>query len=313
MYVMFGILVFLLLLSWPVEFWRRKRDICKVKALCAEEKFQILDDLIAPFGYAYVPAQDVFTARVDAWQREFGYRAFYDEMAANLHMVFDCLPVYFDYQGRTWLIEFWKGQYGINTGCEIGVYRAERVLAAEELRYARFESVGDREIPNLSMTFSKIDMDGKTSKCHILAKLHARHWWLAAFRMGCFSWPDALALCATVTLLSDEMAEAFLRGLLNAGCRRTDIHRCRCKVSFSFLGTESPRKQGGLRRIRARVSQWENHLGCKLYLWLTRPFASSVDRLLYLYYHLPFAFRKWLRLKRWKRHRSGHPGERRRA
>ena len=43
-------------------------------------------------------------------------------MAPRFQMVFDALPVYFDYQKKTWLIEFWKGQYGINTGAEIGIY-----------------------------------------------------------------------------------------------------------------------------------------------------------------------------------------------
>ena len=33
-------------------------------------------------------------------------------------MVFETLPVYFDYAGKTWLIQIWKGQYGICTGCE---------------------------------------------------------------------------------------------------------------------------------------------------------------------------------------------------
>ena len=33
-------------------------------------------------------------------------------------MVFETLPVYFDYAGKTWLIQIWKGQYGICTECE---------------------------------------------------------------------------------------------------------------------------------------------------------------------------------------------------
>ena len=39
-------------------------------------------------------------------------------------MIIDAYPVYFDYQDKTWMIEFWRGQYGINTGAEIGVYHA---------------------------------------------------------------------------------------------------------------------------------------------------------------------------------------------
>ena len=33
-----------------------------------------------------------------------------------MEYVFMCLPVYFDYGGKTWLMEFWKGGYGITAG-----------------------------------------------------------------------------------------------------------------------------------------------------------------------------------------------------
>ena len=39
-------------------------------------------------------------------------------------MIIDCEPVRFYYGGKKWLIELWKGQYGMTTGCEIGVYTA---------------------------------------------------------------------------------------------------------------------------------------------------------------------------------------------
>jgi Domain of unknown function (DUF4474) len=34
-----------------------------------------------------------------------------------------CVAVYLPVaKGKTWMIELWKGQYGLMTGCEIGVY-----------------------------------------------------------------------------------------------------------------------------------------------------------------------------------------------
>ena len=39
-------------------------------------------------------------------------------------MIIDCEPINFEYNGKKWLIEFWKGQYDLTTGCEIGVYKA---------------------------------------------------------------------------------------------------------------------------------------------------------------------------------------------
>lgn len=62
-------------------------------------------------------------------------------------MVFDALPIYFDYAGETWLIEFWKGQYGINTGGEVGVYHAGKVVPERYYRIAHFEAVEDQDMP----------------------------------------------------------------------------------------------------------------------------------------------------------------------
>lgn len=66
-------------------------------------------------------------------------------------MVFNALPVYFDYDGRTWLIEFWKGQYGLHTGCEIGVYCSDRILRPAERSAELFHAVSDEEL--LPMSF----------------------------------------------------------------------------------------------------------------------------------------------------------------
>lgn len=129
MYLFFGIAFLLLLFFFCINFFRRKRIIKKLCSMCMQEKCDLLNELVEPFGYSYISSQDLFTSRQDAFQRAFGYCALYDRAAFRFHMIFDCLPVYFDYRGKTWLIEFWKGQYGINTGCEIGVYYADRILA----------------------------------------------------------------------------------------------------------------------------------------------------------------------------------------
>ena len=61
----------------------------------------------------------------------------------RFQMVFDALPIYFDYRGRTWLIELWKGQYGINTGAELGIYHADKILSESEYKTALFTAAED--------------------------------------------------------------------------------------------------------------------------------------------------------------------------
>lgn len=118
MYILLFILPLLLILLF-VNHFRRKRIIEKVRSLCSDDKLLLFDGLIEPFGYKYLPATDLFATRIHAPQREFGYAALYAKSAPHINLIFDSLPVYFNYDGRTWLLEFRKGQYGIHTGAKM--------------------------------------------------------------------------------------------------------------------------------------------------------------------------------------------------
>lgn len=288
MYLFFGIFFLILLFFFILNFCRRKKIIKKVCSMTPKEKCETLNGLLGPFGYAYVPSQDVITSRIDAWQREFGYHALFDKAASYAGMVMDCLPVYFDYQGRTWLTEFWKGQYGISTGCEIGVYYADRILEQEELAHTLFHCAEDADMLHLSFMLSK---DTKT-----LVKLKDRHWWLTAFLPGYFSYPADLCMHISVTLHSHEMAEAFAQGLIRAGYCPDEICLCGRTVSFVFAG--SVKVCGFFRKLKNCIAQFFNRFWCKIFRFVTRPFCRIGDRILYLYYFLPAAFRKMLRIKK---------------
>ena len=73
-------------------------------------------------GFIYNSEKNVFYSAKNAWQKNFGYCHLYDVCAPILHMIIDTEPVKFYYNKRNWLIVFWKGQYGITTGGEVGVY-----------------------------------------------------------------------------------------------------------------------------------------------------------------------------------------------
>lgn len=290
MYLFFTLFFLVLLFFVCFNFWRRKKIIKKICLMCMKEKCYLLDKLIKPFGYSYVLSQDIFTSRIDAWQREFGYCALFDKAASRFNMVFDCLPVYFPYQNRTWMIEFWKGQYGINTGCEIGVYYADRILTKEELQQTLFQCADDEDMLKMSLTLVKDN--------EVIAELCEKHWWLTAFSMGNFSNPRDLSLQACITFPAKEMAIAFANGLVRAGYCPEEIRLCCNTVTFTFSG--SAQVYGIFKKLRIRIVQWINHFWCRVYLFVTRPFHLSIDRILYLYYYLPFAFRKMLRIKKFK-------------
>lgn len=254
------------------------------------EKCELLSSLIAPFGYCYDSQEDIISSRNDAWQREMGYTALFDRAAASFNMVFDYLPVYFPYQDRTWLIEFWKGQYGINTGAEIGLYYADRTLLPGELPTAHFQAVDDRDMMPMSFCLHR----NKTA----LAQVHKRTWWLTAFCMGQFTQPCQLDLHATLTFPDRDMMCSFLNALHETGFDRQNVRICGCELQLCFCGP-SDRRYGWFARLQRRWAQFGNRIFCKIYLRITAPFHATVDRLLYLYYLLPFAFRKMLTPRRY--------------
>jgi hypothetical protein len=78
-------------------------------------------------GFLYDPRKDIIYSRSDACQRKVGFTWSYDVASPYLRMIIDCETFYFIYGGKAWLIELWKGQYGLETGAEIGVYRDDLV------------------------------------------------------------------------------------------------------------------------------------------------------------------------------------------
>lgn len=291
MYLFFGLVLLILIIFFCVNHFRKKKIIQRIISTPMEEKCKELNVLIEPLGYCYLPEKDIFSTRTDAWQRAYGYCTLYDKAAYHFNMNFDCLPVYFNYKGRTWLIEFWKGQYGINTGGEIGIYYADRILEENEYANTLFDCVSDEDMQNLSLTLIKNDES--------IARLHGRHWWLTTFSMGYFSHPRELSLYAYLNFPSRDMANAFTEGLLKAGCSPLDFRVNYNTVTLLF--THAPVPTGFFRKLRIRIGQWSNHVLCKVYLFTTRPFGSSVDKLLYLYYYVPFVFRKTFRIRRYRK------------
>ncbi|MDO4345324.1 MAG: DUF4474 domain-containing protein [Eubacteriales bacterium] len=307
MYILLGILLFLCVLFFLINYRRRKRIIRKICGMSRQEKQNRLNVLIRPFGFLYDSCEDIFLSSVDAWQREFGYRALFDRAAPGFQMVFDCEPIYFDYDGRTWLIEFWKGQYGINTGAEIGIYYADRILLPQEYSFARFHSVSDGQMLPMSMTLASCG--------HPLFHMENLHWWLAGFRMGTFSRPSDLSAHISLTFPDRTIMESFIRSLQKSGYNVKVSCDCGLAVSFSFA--EPTFRQAGLfYHFRCQMAQLKNQLFVRFFCWITRPFSCTEDRLLYLYDFLPFAFRRTVSLRRscCKRHgfksrsRKGHCG-----
>lgn len=301
MYLLLGLLLVICLLFLLLTFYRRKRIVCKVHCMDLCEKLELLNDLAEPFGFCYSPKQDLMTSRVDAFQREFGYCSLYDKSALHFNMVLDCEPIYFEYGNRTWMIELWKGQYGINIGAEIGVYYTDTVLQPEQYEKTLFHAVKDEEMLPFSMSLNY--------KGQLLFSISRAHWWLTGFRMGSYCNPEDLVLDVSITFPSEEMKMAFVESLCRTGYGQCEINICRDTVSFSF-STPHTRQPRFCHCRSAAFSQWKNRILLGIYQLATRPFLCTMDQILYLYFYLPAAFRRMLRFR--KNRKQKLPGRSRR-
>lgn len=268
---------------------KRKRSIRKVQALHFHQKVSLLNKILEPFGYSYASASDIITAKTNAWQRPFGYRTLYDRSALHYAIVFECEPIYFNYNDRTYLIQLCKGQYGISTGAEIGVYCTDHIVPPEEYRITVFSSIPDGELLPLSLTLS----------CHdsIVYTTGNRHWWLNGFRPGTYTASDTLTLCASITFPNSDMLHGFTESLLKMRYQRGELFICGLTVTFSLSTPHSPQPR---RRYSLPIvyTMLKNRISCTIYNRLTAPLSCTLDTLLCLYFLLPFAFFRILHLQK---------------
>lgn len=157
-------------------------------------------------GFSYDSKDDLFYSTRNAWQKNFGYSHIYDLCAPLFRMIIDTEPVHFYYNNKHWLITFWKGQYGITTGAEIGIYNTKESVINNNTVYL---PVDESEMLDMSFILYK-------NKERII-KISAKHWWLAAFKLGMFSNPKELTMDINVTFPNEEMLNEFLKSFKKLG------------------------------------------------------------------------------------------------
>ena len=283
----YGMIIAVIGVCAAILLWRKRNSLRRIAGMSDGEKNELLDTLVEPFGYRYVPEWDVFSSRVDAWQKQFGYGAIYDRAASYFNMVLETLPVYFDYDGKTWLIQIWKGQYGICSGCEVGVYHADRIVAEKEREITIFRAADETEMLPMS---TELRREGR-----LITFLRERHWWLTTFDVGTFSNPKQLSLKISIRFPDPGMQDAFYRGLLEQGVDWNDIFTRFCTVDF--YDPDVAVMVSRWKRAQSALAQAMNRFNCKLFNFVTRSCTGSRDRILYLYFYFPFVCRHILRFR----------------
>ena len=260
-----AVLIFFIVWKVRSHRFRPNPDKCRQK----EE----LDADIEEAGFAYEINGDYFYSLMNCWQRQVGYCRLYDEGAPLFNMIFDCEPVTFSYAGKRWLIELWKGQYGITTGAEIGVYNTEREdIDTDKFKGTFYENITNDEMLKLSYILRK---NGR-----VILRRKALHWWLTGFKLGEFSKPESLTMDAKITFRDREMRDAFVKSLTDLGYVRKEYSVRGKTVSVHFT---TPRSLQTLSRnkVQETLVQQTNSNNCKLYEFATGKYSDTLDKLEY--------------------------------
>ena len=199
-------------------------------------------------GFTYLPDEDIICSTMNNAQRMGGYCKGYDEAAIAINSVIDCEPIYFCYDGYEWMIELWKGQYGIETGGEIGVYYREQdkplSIAEKTVMGKLYSCVPDERMLELGFKLCK---EGQL----LFTRGWERHWWLTGFHWGILSEPEQLTMTVGIRFPAREMQQAFVHeGLEGMGYAYVETD-C-CSVEFCFANPMS--KQPDIReKLRSSV------------------------------------------------------------
>jgi hypothetical protein len=287
--------VIMLLIFLPIIFPKFKDLIIKIFKNSSKNPViadKSLEELIEDLGYVYDVRQDIFYTALNTWQRDMGYCRLYDEAAAPMSMIIDCEPIYFEYDNKRWLIEFWKGQYGMTTGCEIGVYSTDMPDVQTEIFNGTFyECVGDNDLLQISLTLKK---NGKR-----LLTRQDIHWWVTGFVLGEFSEPDDLVVNLKITLKDYLMRDEFIKGLINAGYNEDEIVVVNNTVRLVF---DKPRTTQPYTRneVTDYIMQANNRSLCGNFNEITKDYHNSMDKIMYLRESAPELFEEFFNLGRKK-------------
>lgn len=138
----------------------------------------------ALLSYKYDPEGEFFYVDdINSWQQQFGFNPLYDYAAGFTVMYYDTVRIYFDYQNRGYLLQLWKGQYGLMfVGSEIGFYeKDDKKPTSTSAALNHYECATDHLLP-MEMVCYRADSSGNLNP--LFKRKYERHWWTTGFVPG---------------------------------------------------------------------------------------------------------------------------------
>ena len=157
-------------------------------------------DILVAAGFAYDEEQGIFYTPLYPWQRYFGFNVIYDMAAPLTGMIYDTKRIEFIYDDREWMVQLWKGQYGITAGAEIGLYTRDLD------RTLQYDCADDEDLIEMQFDFYN---QGK----YVFSRGPEKHWWLTGFKVFHVGIPFTITMDMTLKFTDNQMATAFMKAL----------------------------------------------------------------------------------------------------
>ncbi len=210
-------------------------------ALKVVTKSNLVKDLLERYqvlSYQYSYEDDYYyTNDKEAWQYNFGYGKLYDIAAPYILLEYDYVRVFFEYEGKDWMIQLWKGQYGlVFYGSEIGVYNKPHTDKKDNL-FTFYSCPAEEDWLKMSMTLYHENLRGEYER--EFTRPYDDYWWCTGFKDGHLRIEepaDELKMSSRITFKDKEMRKLFTQGLKDCGFTKAD--------SRDNLGTDEYYEKG---------------------------------------------------------------------
>ena len=212
---------------------------------------------IASYQYSYVDDY-YYTNDKDCWQDTFGYARIYDLAAPYVALEYDYARVFFNYEGKDWMVQLWKGQYGyVFYGAEIGIY--SKKATGKEPGMLTFYGKADEEYwPEMEMSVYHENINGEWER--EFTRDADNYWWCTGFKLGhlrSVEPADELRMVAKITFKDVNMAKKFGTGLKDCGLTKVK--------KLSELDNDCYYRNGATVHVRwQNISEAENTMPLKV-------------------------------------------------
>ncbi len=186
---------------------------------------------VLSYQYSYIDDY-YYTNDKDAWQYNFGFGKIYDFVSPYILLEYDYIRVFFTYEDKDWMLQMWKGQYGlVFYGGEVGIYNRDHVDDGIN-EWTFFNCPSEEDWLDMEMTLWHEQLDGTWSR--EFTREYDKYWWCTGFKNGHLRQEepaDELRLTGRITFKDAGMTSLVADGLVECGLVRAD--------SKNAMGTDS--------------------------------------------------------------------------